>query len=958
MYFICMKKYFSLFITIIILLSGQQSVSAVGSAGNGNTQDYDFSVATCSEQSAQNSIKSATGKIVIDAVSVNLPAATNSGENNSILLREGNPGASFTVNVPEDTIYEMGVCYKSTAAKNNEIKISVLIDGKYPYPEFEGIVLRRIYCDDGGPRVLNNGNEVAPIQKEVYDFFEYKFSDQSGNSVSSMQLKFTAGNHIISLSAKSSEVLIKSIVLTPLSQVSSYNLENSPEKGSSGTIVIEGEKASLKNSKSLVSFCDNSESSLTPANPTLDVMNYIGSSNWSNIGDEITWEFSVEQTGYYSLGYHFRQSYILGGFSYRALKIDGSVPFEEAASIPFKYGSKWQYGIFSDNKAQPYLIYLSEGKHTISLSVTMGRMSEVYSELSDVVLEIGKIYRQIVMITGENPDINRDYNLFSQIPDFESKLNEAKKRLDRISGRISDIAGIKSNSQISVINNMSGTIKRILGHPNQAADYKNNFYSNYGSLGTVLNDMRKLPLDIDNLQLIPQNGSLVKHSEGFIDGICFSAKRFAGSFVREYDALPESKKNRESITIWLNWGRDQAQVLKNLVDTYFVAEKDISVNLKVVNASLIQALLSNNGPDLFLRLSRSYPVDYALRGALYDLTNFKDYNEVMARFMPSAAEPYKFNGGCYALPDTQNFYMMFYRKDIFQELGLSVPSTWNEYIETASILARKNMQVGIPYTQISSITTTDSGIGALNLFPTLLMQFGEDLYAKDHRSTKLSSEMSLKAFEFFTDLYKKYSMPVTYDFYNRFRSGEMPIAIQPYTQYAVISAAAPEIKGVWSMAPIPGFMKDDGTIDNVETGGGTGSVILENSDKKKESWEFLKWWTDAETQARYASNIESLLGSAERQPTANPEALKMMAWDESDMEILIQQWEKVEELPEVPGGYYVSRCVDQAFWTVENSFSNSKTTLLEWGKTADLEIQRKRYEYSLDDLRGGKSEKR
>lgn len=48
-----------------------------------------------------------------------------------------------------------------------------------------------------------------------------------------------------------------------------------------------------------------------------------------------------------------------------------------------------------------------------------------------------------------------------------------------------------------------------------------------------------------------------------------------------------------------------------------------------------------------------------------------------------------------------------------------------------------------------------------------------------------------------TRFYTDYSFPLTYDFYNRFRTGEMPLGLAPYSMYNTLSALAPELDGLW-----------------------------------------------------------------------------------------------------------------------------------------------------------------
>ena len=221
------------------------------------------------------------------------------------------------------------------------------------------------------------------------------------------------------------------------------------------------------------------------------------------------------------------------------------------------------------------------------------------------------------------------------------------------------------------------------------------------------------------------------------------------------------------------------------------------------------------------------------------------------------------------------------------------------------------------------------------------------MYDENKTQTVLSEPVALRAFEFWSEFYTNYKFPVTYNFFNRFRSGEMPMGIAPYVQYTTLNVAAPEIAGLWGMAAIPGTEMADGTVNNTETGGGTGSVILSNSKHKEEAWKFLKWWTSSETQVKYSNNLESILGAVERQATANVDALRQLSWSREDTKTLIDQWERVEEIPEIPGGYYTVRAVDQAFWDVYNIGANPSDTLISWSETVDAEIIRKRNEYGL-----------
>lgn len=843
--------------------------------------------------------------------------------------------------------YNLYLTYMPLEGRGNSIEISVKLDGSYPYDELNDITLPRWFENAVDGSV--SGTEVIPAQEEKNDWYTVALNDSVGLINEPIMLYLSAGGHTIRIIDNEEPFLLNAIEFRRPEITASYREVSSSYKsgGATGFVKLEGEDAALKTGASLVPKSDNTSASLSPSSTSEELLNYIGSSNWQSPGETLIWKFSVTETGLYSLGLRYRQNYVLNGISYRRLEIDGKVPFKEAGEIPFRYSPNWQYGTFSDDNNEPYMFFLEKGEHTLSLSVTMGPMANINFDLLNVTTELGTLYRKIVMITGENPDSERDYDLFTQISGMDETLKNSYEKLNDISKRISAVTGNRSDSNISVIENMAAVIKRMRDKPYFAADYKSDYYNNYCSMSSIVYEMRKMALDIDEMNFYTADSKPSKTTAGTFKQFIFACGRFFVSFMRDYNTFSDAESSRETgLTLWVNWGRDQAQVLNNLISESFTSKTGVSVKVKVVNASMIQAVLSDNGPDLSLRLARSQPVNLAMRDALYDLTEFDDYEDVIKRFMNGAEVPYKYQNGVYALPDTQQFYMLFYRKDIFEELGIAVPKTWDDFLNSAAVINRNNMYVGVPY--VSDSTQNTAGIGAVSLFPTILLQNGGSVYSEDATKTMLSSPVSIRSFEFFTSLYTDYKFPVTYNFFNRFRSGEMPMAIAPYVQYTTLNVAAPEISGKWGIYTIPGIKNSDGFVNISETGGGTGSVILKNSKHKKEAWDFLKWWTSAETQVKYSNNLESLLGAVERQATANTEALQRLSWSRDDTQMLIRQWQRVVEIPEVPGGYYAVRAVDQAFWSVYNNGKVPGDSLTSWSEIVDAEIKRKRVEYGIE----------
>ena len=88
-----------------------------------------------------------------------------------------------------------------------------------------------------------------------------------------------------------------------------------------------------------------------------------------------------------------------------------------------------------------------------------------------------------------------------------------------------------------------------------------------------------------------------------------------------------------------------------------------------------------------------------------------------------------------------------------------------------------------------------------------------------------------------------------------------------------------------------------------------------------------------------------MLGSSGRVNTSNVKALSRLSWEGNAFDSILAQWENVKEIPEIPGSYYVSRSIDQAFWSVYNGEMPEKEAISEWAKVSDMEIKRKIAEY-------------
>lgn len=856
--------------------------------------------------------------------------------------------ADFTVTVPADGAYNLALCFRPLSENTHAVYYKVEVDGILPFDKAENLRANCIYENDGEITKLSTGDEIAPDVKHIDGVMKSVAFDTTGVESMPFEISLASGVHKISITAQDSEFYIYGIELTVPERYISYSdyLEKYKDKKyyDGGQLILEGEKADYKNDYSVSIRSDTETALITPNNPNLSVINYIGGTTWKDAGQTVVWKIDVPKDGLYKIGASYKQSTIIDSYVYRSLKIDDKTPFKEASCLKFGYSTGWQFETLGTAQGD-YLFYLSKGKHTLSLCVTLGDVAQVFDRLNKIASLLGKTYLDIVMITGEAPDSNRDYELHKQVPDFEKNLKSYKKQIDALSYDVNNV--YKVNRELDgALKNMSRVLGNMLSSMYNSHNYVNSYYSYYQTICSWLYDIKNMSMSLDKLIISAPKKEIDTKRASVFRQIEFFVRRFLASMITDYNVVSLEDENAVELKLWVNWGRDQVKVLNSLVRQSFSKETGISVRIEQVNASLVQGVVSDNSPDLYLHLSRTEPVNLAMRGVIYDLSKFDDFEKVLTRFQKGAHEPYIYRDGVYALPDTQGFNLLFYRKDIFEQLKIKVPTTWDEFLTATAVVQRKNMNSYLPYTKISNASTVNTGVGGLNIFPTMLMQNGGKVYNGKFNATCLADPISVDTFTFWTDFYDKYSLDADTNFYQRFRVGTIPFGVAPYGTYLTLSVSAPEIAGKWAVAEIPGFCKEDGSISNICAGSGSGCVIMNSSDHKQEAWEFLKWWTSADTQYEYSADVESILGESGRVSTSTVEALERLDWDKESLAVIKSQWEKVREIREVPGSYYVSRSIDQAFWAVYNRKSTPKAAITNWSRVSDNEIQRKIDEYS------------
>ena len=905
------------------------------------------------------------------------------------LITDDGSFVTWNVDVPEEGFYNIEMDYIATPSRNVDMERIILINGKLPFTGADILSFKRLWTDSGIVRTDNQGNEIRPQQVEVFEWQTSYLRSDNGYETEPYKFYFNKGNNTISFEGTTEALAVSAIRLVPVQKIPTYEeyLAKQPAKpenysSDAEPVIVQGEHSSLRSDPSLFARYDRSSPVTVPYSVSTTLLNYTGGESWKKTGQWIEWEMEAPEDGWYTLSVQSRQFYQRGYVSCRSFFIDGEIPFIGADSVEFNYSSDWKYVTLSDADKKPYEFYLTKGSHKVRMEVCLGKIGDVINDLEDSVFRLTAMYRRILVLTGSTPDENRDYEIHKVYPAEYEAMNIESKRLYKMVDDFAGVTGQKSDL-IAPAQTLAVQLEQFYKSPHYITKNFANFRSNITSLGASLLTLTEGKLDVDFLVLTPVNTKYKPPKSNFLKKTKHETVSFFTSFFVDSTQLGDvyDEDDEHLIEVWVTAGRDQSTILKNMVDDSFSPDTGIHTNVKLINIdALLNAVVAGNGPDVVLTIGNNLPVDYALRNANVNLMKFPDCEEVLQRFYPSSYEGFKYNGGVYALPEQQTFNLLFYRTDIFDQLELEVPQTWDDFISILPTLQGNNLEVGVPFPSIQAADMT--------AFYSMIFQNGGDIYNANGTKTVIDSEAGIAAFKLYTSLFNSYGLPTYYDFTSRFRSGEMPLGIANYTMFNNLAVAAPEIRGMWDFALIPGterldengnvyidrstssggvccMMISKGSTDFVTTEAlntfyGTSSEsdkqallternkkVLKNIQRQADSWEFMKWWTSSETQVRFGREIEALLGSSARYATANVEALKQLPWSSKQLNVLLGSLDDTVGVPEVPGSYYTSRHVINGIRKVYNDKEDPRETLIDYARKINDELTRKRQEFNL-----------
>lgn len=861
----------------------------------------------------------------------------------SILLQQDEE-ITFKVNITEDNFYT--VSFDMVAAGSPLIKPEgqLRVDGDFPVSDARRIIFPIFYQNQSNDFPLDRyGNQALIPQVQMMRWAKVPMRDAKFSLEYPVQIYLTKGEHSFNFQVTQEAMYLGSIYIQPFTENVDYQqyLADNPASDSKGFLLeMEAELPAFKNDTSIRPVHTRSLE-VTPYDTYKLMLNTLGGESWQDSGTTVYYEFEVPEDGYYYITLRAIQNTKNNFTVYRKITINDEVPFKQINQVPFRYSTDWSNQIIGGET--PFKIYLSKGSNILGIEATDSPYRLAIERIQLALIDINNLSLEIKKLTGNQPNRYKEWEITEYIPDLKQRLVKMAEELQADKDSLFAINGNLSSQEILAYQIAIDNIRFLAADPNKVPIYLNRLSEGSGSaaqlLGTVLPSLQSQPLTIDKIYIHSADRLPEKVTIPFLTSFTDGIKRFIYSF--QPDPYYSIEAGENELNVWVNRPRQYVDLLQSLSDETFTPETGIRVKFSIMpdESKLVLANAAGIQPDVALGVSTNIPFELAIRNALKDLRSFDDFDTYIRVFSPGAFLSYIINESVYALPETQDFWVTFYRKDILNSLGIPVPKTWDEVIEILPELQRYGMNYNTPL-------SSGSGFKPYLMTAPYIFNFGGQLYSPDGFSTGLESEEAIRAMKFMAESFTIYGMPIqTANFYDSFRYGNLPIGVSNFETYIKLMTAAPELVGLWDIDLYPATVLEDGTQNRYATGSAQSSIIFGKTTKPEESWEFLKWWMSTDTQVNFQERLIVNYGQTYLWNSANLEAFKLAPIPREHKEVILEQWQWLQEPAKIPGSYMQEREISNAWNRIVFNGVNPRIAIDDSIVIINREITRKMEEF-------------
>lgn len=300
---------------------------------------------------------------------------------------------------------------------------------------------------------------------------------------------------------------------------------------------------------------------------------------------------------------------------------------------------------------------------------------------------------------------------------------------------------------------------------------------------------------------------------------------------------PSGDKGKTTVQFWHSLGGKNGEYMDALIQRFNASHEDIEVvgtfqgSYDETVTKLQQAIASGTGPDVSM-LERAYVQMFADSEVLEDLTPYLEGSGISVDdFTPGLMGHSTFNDQLVSLPLNRSTPILHVNKTLLDELGLQIPTTWEEMKEVANALVVKE---GSEYKRYGVTMPYDTW------YPiAMISQAGGTFFNDDHSSIGFGDNgAGTKMFAYLKDLQSTGALyyPPAQD------SGNIVNSMFVEGKVGMMYQSTGSIGGLSSTVDfdyVTAFLPKDEVYANPT--GGANVTMLSSSKNKEAVWEFIRW---------------------------------------------------------------------------------------------------------------------
>ncbi|MCW4456752.1 sugar ABC transporter substrate-binding protein [Microbacterium sp. MPKO10] len=340
----------------------------------------------------------------------------------------------------------------------------------------------------------------------------------------------------------------------------------------------------------------------------------------------------------------------------------------------------------------------------------------------------------------------------------------------------------------------------------------------------------------------------------------------------------------DTLTVWIMQGTNpDSEAFFDEVGDAFKEKTGATLDVEYVQWAdahdrFVTSIAGGTTPDV-AETGTTWTAEFADAGALMPIGEKVDEAGLSDDLVDGLVESGTYDGELYGMPWYAGVRSLIYRSDVFDELGLEAPTTWDEIVEVGNAIKEAKPDM-IPFAV--------PGDAEFGVYPWVWGAGGEISELNgDTWESGLASPESREGIAFYTGLATEHGFSsagaTTWnetDVLDNFTQGNVAMALQGSWTPATVVQDNPDLEGKFAAAPIPG--QDGGIAPSVL--GGSHLSIFNTTKNEDLAFQFVEMMTTGEFAEKWGeqtgyfpgqtSLLEKSMGSDD--PLVKPFATQMV----------------------------------------------------------------------------------